>query len=77
MTNTTHRVVGLMDWPAGSDLTAELVEFLQQEVMTQTDDTCVLSARIARDGTICSTPADLSQLGRDLEQLFVRHLLEH
>ena len=70
MTVTTHRVVGLLEWPPGAELSPEILGRLKQELLTNDDTTFrVLSVRVPLGESALTAAADLSQLRIDLEQL--------
>jgi hypothetical protein len=73
MVFTTHRVVGTLEWPPGSELSLDLLDALQHAILTECapGKHCVVSLRVpalpAHDQQLV---ADFGQLRLDLTRMF-------
>jgi hypothetical protein len=72
MIATTHRVVGVLEWPVGSEISPEVLGVLRREMLANEEPlpTRILSLRFPLSESVDSTAADLNQLRADLERLF-------
>jgi hypothetical protein len=72
MIATTHRVVGVLEWPVGSEISPEVLGVLRRKILANDDrrPTRILSLRLPLAESVDSTAADLHQLRADLERLF-------
>ena len=69
----THRVVGLLEWPIGSEPSPDVLAVLERDPLSGDPASgCVLSLRlpVADNQTANVLAADVSQLRRDLQRLF-------
>lgn len=72
----THRVVGVLEWPAGAEPASHVLDTASDDVRLAdrgpADRILSLRLPLAEDPALVLT-ADVSQLRRDLQRLFEEH----
>ena len=65
----THRVVGVLEWPLGSEPSSEVLAMVSHDDQ-EAIESRVVSMRVPLGDQATVLTADFSQLRRDLHQLF-------